>query len=47
MFKLELTSHDALWLGKILIDTIIEDKDTGVASELWKQLRESIEKGSK
>jgi len=47
MFKLDLSSHDALWLGKILIDTIIEDKDQGAATELWNQLRASIEKGSK
>ena len=47
MFKLELTAHDALWLGKVLIDYITESDDTGAVNELWNQLRASIEKGSK
>jgi|DEB3_MinimDraft_2_1074329.scaffolds.fasta_scaffold17507_3 hypothetical protein len=45
MFKLELSAHDALWLGKVLIDHIIENDDTGAVNELWNQLRSAIEKG--
>jgi hypothetical protein len=48
MFNLELSPHQVLWLGKILIDTASADGDaSGEATDLYHALTYLITKGEK